>query len=124
MSNANTLSNSNNPYINNIDKNLIPSQKLIDKYPDKCPIIIKSDLVDKKKYLVPHDLTLGQFNFILRKRIKNLNQEKSIFIFIQDKNEKFILKKSTDLIGTIFSECKNKKDGFLYANLQEENTFG
>ncbi|GJW12606.1 autophagy-related protein 8c [Tanacetum coccineum] len=45
----------------------------------------RSDIfnIDKKKYLVHADLTVGQFVYVVRKRIK-LSAEKAIFIF--DKN--------------------------------------
>lgn len=39
--------------------------------------------IDKKKYLVPSDLTVGQFVYVIRKRIK-LSPEKGIFIFINN----------------------------------------
>ena len=42
------------------------------KYPDRVPVIVErlpkaqiGDL-DKKKYLVPVDLTIGQFYFLIR----------------------------------------------------------
>jgi GABA(A) receptor-associated protein len=45
----------------------------------------KSDIatIDKKKYLVPADLTVGQFVYVIRKRIK-LSPEKAIFIFVDE----------------------------------------
>ena len=36
--------------------------------------------IDKKKYLVPCDLTVGQFVYVIRKRIK-LKPEKALFIY-------------------------------------------
>ena len=35
------------------------------------------------RYLVPADLTVGQFVYVIRKRIK-LNAEKAIFIFVDN----------------------------------------
>ncbi|KAL5577165.1 hypothetical protein UlMin_018864, partial [Ulmus minor] len=45
----------------------------------------KNDItnIDKKKYLVPTDLTVGQFVYVIQKRIK-LSVEKSIFIFVDN----------------------------------------
>jgi GABA(A) receptor-associated protein len=45
----------------------------------------KTDIpdIDKKKYLVPADLTVGQFVYVIRKRIK-LSPEKAIFIFVKN----------------------------------------
>ena len=39
--------------------------------------------IDKKKYLVPADLTVGQFVYVIRKRIE-LPPEKAIFIFVNN----------------------------------------
>jgi hypothetical protein len=65
------------------------TQSVLQKYPDRIPIICEKssiasyDLpeIDKKKYLVPNDLTIGQFVYIIRKRLQLLPQ-KAIFIFI------------------------------------------
>lgn len=35
------------------------------------------------RYLVPKDLTVGQFVYVVRKRIK-LSAEKAIFVFVKD----------------------------------------
>lgn len=50
-------------------------EKIRKKYPDRVPVIVEKapkarvpDL-DKRKYLVPSDLTVGQFYFLIRKRI-------------------------------------------------------
>ncbi len=46
---------------------------------EKAPKSRISDL-DKKKYLVPNDLTVGQFYFLIRKRIQ-LRAEDALFFF-------------------------------------------
>lgn len=38
---------------------------------------------DEHRYLVPADLTVGQFVYVVRKRIK-LGAEKAIFIFVKN----------------------------------------
>lgn len=50
-----------------------------------CEKAPQSDIddIDKKKYLVPCDLTVGQFVYVIRKRIK-LQPEKGIFIFVNN----------------------------------------
>lgn len=79
----------------------------------------KSDIaeIDKKKYLVPQDLTVSQFVYVIRKRIK-LAAEKSIFIFINN-----VIPPSTALMSAIYEEHKDE-DGFLYITYSGENTFG
>ena len=62
------------------------SKRILEKYPERVPCIVErneddsSDLpeVDKKKYLVPRDLTVGQFMYVIRKRLR-VNQEQAIF---------------------------------------------
>ncbi len=99
------------------------SQKIRTKYPDRVPIIVerdnKSDIVeiDKKKYLVPADLTMGQFQYVIRKRI-NLEPTKALFVFINN-----TLPPTSSMIGQIYEE-KADEDGFLYINYSSENTFG
>ena len=93
------------------------------KYPDRIPVICekddRSDIpdIDKKKYLVPADLTVGQFVYVIRKRIK-LSPEKAIFIFINN-----TLPPTASLMSTIYEEQKDS-DGFLYITYSGENTFG
>jgi len=93
------------------------------KYPDRIPVICekadKTDIptIDKKKYLVPKDLTVGQFVYVIRKRIK-LSPEKAIFIFVNE-----ILPPAAALMSAIYDEHKDP-DGFLYVSYSGENTFG
>eukprot|EP01027_Heterolobosea_sp_BB2_P016796 GEZU01023864.1.p1 GENE.GEZU01023864.1~~GEZU01023864.1.p1 ORF type:complete len:127 (-),score=45.92 GEZU01023864.1:152-532(-) len=93
------------------------------KYPDRVPVICekaeKSDIpdIDKKKYLVPADLSVGQFVFVIRKRIK-LGPQKAIFIFVNG-----VLPTTDSLMKTLYEEQKDE-DGFLYVTYSGENTFG
>lgn len=74
-----------------------------------CEKVEKSDIatIDKKKYLVPADLTVGQFVYVIRKRIK-LSPEKAIFIFVDE-----VLPPTAALMSSIYDEHKDE-DGFLY----------
>jgi len=74
-----------------------------------CEKVEKSDIptIDKKKYLVPSDLTVGQFCYVIRKRIK-LSPEKAIFIFVNE-----VLPPTAALMSSIYEEHKDE-DGFLY----------
>ena len=70
------------------EKRQAEALRIREKYPDRIPVIVekagRSDIpdIDKKKYLVPGDLTAGQFVYVIRKRIK-LSPEKAIFIFVK-----------------------------------------
>lgn len=108
-----------------LEKRMEESKRILDKYPDRIPIIVDKlkenniDIpdIDKKKYLVPNDLTIGQFQFVIRKRIK-LDSQKALFIFINNK-----LPVTSDLLKNVYEKDKDE-DGFLYINYSGENTFG
>ena len=102
------------------------ASRILSKYPTRIPIIIeRSDecsddipVVDKK-YLVPNDITTGQFTYIIRKRIE-LEPEKAIFLFAGDD---YTIPPSSSLISEIYNNYKDE-DGFLYFTYSGENTFG
>jgi GABA(A) receptor-associated protein len=106
-----------------IEKRASEAARIRGKYGDRVPVIVeraeKSDIptLDKKKYLVPADLTVGQFVYVIRKRIK-LNAEKAIFIFVNN-----VLPPTAALMNAIYEEHKDD-DGFLYVTYSGENTFG
>lgn len=106
-----------------LDKRKAEAARIKEKYPDRIPVIVekaeKSDIpdIDKKKYLVPSDLTVGQFVYVIRKRIK-LSPEKAIFIFVKN-----VLPPTAALMSSIYEDHKDE-DGFLYITYSGENTFG
>ena len=109
---------------NSFESRIIESKRLNEKYVDRVPIIVEiSDSnkdvmqLDKSKYLVPGDLTVSQFMYVIRKRVK-LSPETSIFIFFGNS-----LAPCTELIKNIYHQYKDE-DGFLYAIVSLENTFG
>ena len=95
----------------------------MNKYPMRVPIIVekcsKSTIndIDKNKYLVPKDLNMNQFVYIIRKRI-NLDKSQSIFIMVNNS-----LCPSNTPMGVVYETHKDK-DGFLYIKYTSENTFG
>ena len=56
---------------------------------------------------MPADLTVGQFVYVIRKRIK-LSPEKAIFIFVDE-----VLPPTAAIMSSIYEEHKDD-DGFLY----------
>ena len=65
--------------------------KILEKYPDRIPIICEKDPncnlneINKTKYLVPNDLTLSQFIFIVRNRL-HLDKNSSLFLLVNGKH--------------------------------------
>ncbi|EOA25312.1 hypothetical protein CARUB_v10018628mg, partial [Capsella rubella] len=117
------MSNGSFKQDHDFEKRKAEALRIRDKYPHRVPVIVekgeKSDIpnMDKKKYLVPADLTVGQFVYVIRKRIK-LSAEKAIFIFVDD-----VLPPTGAMMSTIY-EDKKDEDGFLYVTYSGENTFG
>jgi GABA(A) receptor-associated protein len=93
------------------------------KYPDRIPVIVKKSNksklndIDKKKFLVPKDLTIGQFMYVIRKRIQ-LGPGEAIFLFINN-----IIPATTSLMETVYENNKSE-DGFLYIEYNGEEAFG
>lgn len=102
------------------------AMRILQKYPDRIPVIVnrapkEKDLpeIDKKKYLVPVDMTFAQFLMVIRKRIR-LSPEKALFVFSEN-NE---LPKSSDSMQDLYEKHKNKSDLFVYFTYCAESTFG
>lgn len=100
------------------------STRIREKYPTRIPVIVemKEDSkdvpnIDKKKFLVPSDLTVGQFIYVIRKRIQ-LAPEKALFCFIDD-----TIPSTNNLMSQLYTDHK-AEDGFLYITYTGENTFG
>jgi len=106
------------------EKRLDENTKIRTKHPGYCPIICERDSncstvpsIDKTKYLVPRDLTMGQFAYVIRQRLK-LKSEIAIFLFIGN-----VILPTSALIKRIYEDYK-EQDGFLYIKYSGENTFG
>ncbi|OWB63244.1 hypothetical protein B5S31_g3213 [[Candida] boidinii] len=105
------------------EKRKAEAERIRSKFADRIPVICEkapgSDIpdIDKRKYLVPCDLTVGQFVYVIRKRI-HLPSEKAIFLFVND-----ILPPTAAIINTVYESNKDE-DGFLYFLYSGENTFG
>lgn len=110
--------------IHSFDKRKEEALRITKKYMDKIPVIVDifekntNELqLEKCKYLVSHDLTVGQLLYIIRNRLQ-LTPEKAIFIFFNNK-----ILPTSEFIGNIYKTNKDP-DGFLYAMISLENTFG
>ena len=102
------------------------STEILKKYPTRIPLIIEKlencndkliPNIDKNKYLVPEDLTVGQLTYVIKKRIK-ITPEKAIFIFCNGK-----LLNSSNSLKFVYDNYKDK-DGFIYIIYSGESTFG
>ena len=99
--------------------------KIRNQFSEKIPIICEKDPksnirdIDKTKYLVPADLTVSQFSFMIRKRIE-IEKEAAFFLLA---NGKHSITGDT-LLSEIYERYKDPEDGFLYIAYASELTWG
>ena len=97
------------------------SKRVIDKYTDRIPCIVEKGKckydIDKEKFLVPNNLTIGQFIWIIRKRIK-MKAEEALFLSI-DGN----LVNTNAFLNDVYHAYRCV-DGFLYVDYHSESVFG
>ena len=105
------------------EKRKAEADRILIKHPERVPVVVqlleKSTLpnINKRKYLVPNDLTVGQFIYIIRKQIK-LAPEQAIFIFVNN-----TIPQTSSLISQVYKEHKDS-DGFVYFFIDIEHCFG
>ncbi|KAG5442245.1 Gamma-aminobutyric acid receptor-associated protein-like 1 [Clonorchis sinensis] len=105
------------------EKRLEEGEKIRNKYPNYVPVIIEksprarvADL-DKNKYLVPSDLTVGQFYFLIRKRV-SLEPDAALYFFVDN-----TIPPTSATMGALYEEHKDS-DYFLYIAYSDESTYG
>ena len=107
-----------------LEKRKEESKRIREKYEDRIPLIVLKDKksnipdIDRFKFLAPHDITLGQFMYVVRKRIK-LDEQETLYFFV---NENVLVNSSQTMINIYNSH--QDEDGFLYLTYCNENVFG
>jgi GABA(A) receptor-associated protein len=106
---------------------LAEASKIKAKYPDRIPVIVepgkaglfskKTPDLDKKKYLVPDNLTVGQFQFIIRKRLQ-IPEHDAMFLLVNN-----TLMPTSELMSVVYDKQKDD-DLFLYVNYSMESVYG
>lgn len=100
------------------------AKKMREKYPDRIPVIVEKapkaqvPNCQKKKFLVPHDLPVGNFLYEIRRNMEGLEDSKAIFLFIDN-----TLPSASKLMSALYEEHKDD-DGFLYITYGGDNVFG
>lgn len=109
--------------IHPFDTRVVESIRIREKFPGRVPVIVersgRTDVpeIDKHKFLCPGDITLGQFCYIVRRRI-TLPAEKALFLFVNN-----TLPTTSMLMRELYSSHADT-DGFLYVSYTGESTFG
>ena len=105
------------------------SRRVKTKHPSMIPVICERvrntrtsqdvlPYIDKKKFLVPKDLTCGQLMYVIRKRV-SMPAHSALFIYVDEG----ILPSTSQLVSQLSTEHEDP-DGFLYFTYSGENTFG
>ena len=105
------------------DERQAESSNIIRKYRSHVPVIVDKDPkcslpdIERQKFLVPSELTIGQFIYVVRKRI-NLQSADAIFLFV---NRKLPAPNAT--MGTLYAE-NHDEDGFMYCTYSSDTAYG
>ena len=106
------------------DKRCTESKRVMSKHPGKYPLVVEKannsnvKEIQKNKWLVEGDLTIGQFLLTIRRQIK-IDASESIFIFINNS----YLPGNSETISEVYDKYKDT-DGFLYMTYSKEVAYG
>jgi GABA(A) receptor-associated protein len=100
----------------------VEAKNIRERYPDRIPVIVEKSgrnvpQIDKTKFLVPMDLTVGQFVYTIRRRLA-LPPETAMFIFCGNS-----LPNTSSLMSEIYEQYADEC-GFLFLSYSGENIFG
>lgn len=96
-------------------------------HPDRVSVIVDRQdknvsKCGKNRFLVPFDMSAGQFLYMIRKRLEEpLRETEALFMFVHPKG---ILVPVSDMMSKIQAEHKNPEDNFLYFTYAKEHAFG
>ncbi|TNN49776.1 Microtubule-associated proteins 1A/1B light chain 3C [Liparis tanakae] len=95
------------------------------KFPNKLPVIVERyvrektlPLLDKTKFLVPFELTLGQFLCLLRNKF-SLESTQALFLLVAERSMSCM----SSSMGEVYSHHSDT-DGFLYITYASQEVFG
>jgi GABA(A) receptor-associated protein len=100
------------------------STQIINKFPDKVPVICEKDpkskinSILKTRYLIPKNYTVSQFSFLISKKI-TLTNEESFYLLANGINAI----SGKDTMYEIYNKFKDE-DGFLYITYTSELIWG
>ena len=109
----------------NLDERKQESNRILKEHPNRMPVICETapnsniPALRKTKYLVPSDMTINQFQFLIRRNL-DLNEMSALYL---------ITKNNITLAGDrtmmeIYNIYKDKQDNFLYIYCASELTWG
>lgn len=100
--------------------------KIRSRFPSRIPVLVTKSIskgsvdlpnLPKNKFLVPMDMSVGQFIFIIRKQL-TLSSEKALFLFVNN-----TLPTTGVTIKELYAQHASS-DGLLRVIYTSESTFG
>ena len=99
------------------------AETALQRNPGRIPVIVekapKANIpdLDKKKYLIPRDMTVGQFYFVIRSRL-TMKSEDALFFFVNN-----VIPSTSANMGSLYDQhCDD--DGFFYVTYADESVYG
>ena len=109
-----------------LEKRKEESARIRENYQDRIPVICEKDPkakgvteIQKTKFLVPFDMTVTQFSYIIRRKLE-LPKEAALFLLVNA--EKSVSGNQT--INEIYQTSRDQEDGFLYIAYSSELSWG
>ena len=103
------------------------------KYPNQVAVIVRrmegSALpeLSSNKFIVPKDLSVAQWLYIMRRQKLKINETQNIYFFVdtglQSDGKSVEIMNGVELMSQVFQKAK-KEDGAMYVWYREEDTFG
>lgn len=103
------------------------SNRILNIHKDKVPVIISKaskicpiSILDRNKFIVPNDLTVAQFLFVIRKHLPELKPHEGLFLYLESTND---IPATSDSMKIVYDKYVHE-DGFLYIKISGESIFG
>lgn len=106
-----------------LEERIAERVRIMQKRSDYTPIVVSrgcrtAPRIDKTQYMVPNTLTVAQFSYVLRRRMR-LAPEKTLYLMCSRQ-----LLDANKGMYEVYAKYKDVDDGFLYISYAVESAFG
>ena len=101
------------------------SKKVMETHKNRIPIICErcpestAPVIQKKKFLVPPEMRVGQFGEIIRRKME-LSKETALFFLVNGTHSL----SGNQLMSEVYDKFKDPEDSFLYIGYSNEMVWG
>ncbi len=97
------------------------------RYPNHIPVIVNIDSriisIDKKKFIVPKNITLNDFITIVEKRLKNVQENDSLIISVNLNGLIVPINNKNIIMAECYEKYRNEEIDLLVLNISRYTTF-